>query len=105
MQNLNANLVKKEKVQDQWLKKIIKNESVNLDAELKTLSLGMDYSCNLKCPSCRTGKRVMGEVEFSELTTYFIFTHDSLSCAAGRTLQIAAIVHSQTKRQIGRAHV
>ena len=87
MQNLNANLVKKEKVQDQWLKKIIKNESVNLDAELKTLSLGMDYSCNLECPSCRTGKRVMGEDEVSSQLAKF----NSIIQEIGPTLELIHI--------------
>jgi MoaA/NifB/PqqE/SkfB family radical SAM enzyme len=65
MQNLNANLIKIDEVQDDRLKNIIQNSAVNLNFDVKTLSLGMDYTCNLKCPSCRTGMRKMGEDEVS----------------------------------------
>lgn len=63
MQNFDSNLVKKDEVQDRRLREIIKGAKVSLDADLKTLSLGNDYSCNLECPSCRTGMRKMNKDE------------------------------------------
>lgn len=71
MQNLNANLIKKNEVQDGRLKNIIQKSAVNLDSDVKTLSLGMDYTCNLKCPSCRTGMRKMGKDEVSNQLANF----------------------------------
>ncbi|AEF99604.1 SPASM domain-containing protein [Methylomonas methanica] len=65
MQNFDSNLIKKEEVQDQRLKEIISKEGMNLDADLKTLSLANDYSCNLECPSCRVGMRKMAKEEVS----------------------------------------
>jgi MoaA/NifB/PqqE/SkfB family radical SAM enzyme len=65
MQHFDSNLIKKSEIQDQRLRKIVSESSVTLGADLKTLSLGNDYSCNLKCPSCRTGMRKMDKDEVS----------------------------------------
>lgn len=63
MQYYNANLVKKTEVEDERLKNIIRNSEINMNSDVKTLSLGMDYTCNLECPSCRTGMRKIGKDE------------------------------------------
>lgn len=63
MQQHDFQLVKKNEVQDARLKEIIQKSSVVLDSDLKILSLGNDYTCNLECPSCRTGMRRMSKDE------------------------------------------
>lgn len=63
MQNLNANLIKKNELKDVRLKNIIRKSIIDLDSDVKTLSLAIDYTCNLKCPSCREGMRVMANDE------------------------------------------
>lgn len=66
MQSLDANLVRIDRVEGPRLKEIVQDMKVSLEGNLKTLSLGNDYSCNLECPSCRTGMRKMNKDEIQE---------------------------------------
>lgn len=63
MQNFDSNLVRKTDVTDPRLKRIVETSTVSLAPEVKVLALANDYSCNLKCPSCRDGMRVMSKNE------------------------------------------
>jgi MoaA/NifB/PqqE/SkfB family radical SAM enzyme len=55
MQYRDVNLVKVDQIEDQQTKDIIQKSKVNMGARITTLSLAMDSTCNLECPSCRTG--------------------------------------------------
>lgn len=66
MQYKSANVVKKDQIQDARLKNIVENSLINLNTDLKILSLGNDYSCNLECPSCRSEIRLMSKSEVDE---------------------------------------
>ncbi len=66
MQYKSANLVKKDLIKDPRLKFIVENSLINLNSDLKILSLGNDYSCNLECPSCRSEIRLMNKSEVEE---------------------------------------
>lgn len=65
MQNFDSNLVRVDQLEGDRLQEIVADMKVSLDGNLRTLSLGNDFTCNLECPSCRTGMRRMdkGEVE------------------------------------------
>jgi len=71
MQYYNANLIRKSEVQDERLKNIILNSEISMNSDVRTLSLGMDYTCNLECPSCRTGMRKISKDEVSYQLTNF----------------------------------
>lgn len=66
MQYKSANVVKKDQIQDARLKNIVEKSLINLNSDLKILSLGNDYSCNLECPSCRSEVRLMNKSEVDE---------------------------------------
>jgi MoaA/NifB/PqqE/SkfB family radical SAM enzyme len=66
MQSFGANLVRVDRLEDARLKEIVNGMKLDLEDNLKTLSLGNDFSCNLACPSCRTGMRKMGKDEIKE---------------------------------------
>ena len=87
MQNLDSNLIKKTEVQDDRLKEIIRKASVVLSPDLKTLSLGNDYSCNLECPSCRTGMRKMSKDEVLHQVAHY----DSMLKDVGPKLELIHI--------------
>jgi MoaA/NifB/PqqE/SkfB family radical SAM enzyme len=63
MQNFDSNLIKTNEIEEPRLKAIVDEAKVSLDSDLKKLSLGNDYTCNLECPSCRTGMRKMNKEE------------------------------------------
>ena len=63
MQNFDSNLLRVDELEDSPLKEIVHGMQVSLKGNLKTLSLGNDFSCNLECPSCRTGMRKMNKDE------------------------------------------
>jgi MoaA/NifB/PqqE/SkfB family radical SAM enzyme len=63
MQYKSANVIKKDQIEDVRLKKMVDNSLINLSSDLKILSLGNDYSCNLECPSCRSDIRIMKKDE------------------------------------------
>lgn len=71
MQNFNGQLIKKSEIAEQPLKRMIENSATRLESGLSILSLGNDYSCNLKCPSCRVGMRKMGVEESDEQFKFF----------------------------------
>ena len=66
MQSFDANLVRTDRLENDSLKEVVNGMKVSLEGNLKTLSLGNDYSCNLECPSCRTGMRKMSKDEINE---------------------------------------
>lgn len=66
MQSFDANLVRVADLEGDRLKEITDGMQVSLEGNLKTLSLGNDYTCNLKCPSCRVGMRKMGGSEIKD---------------------------------------
>ena len=66
MQSFDANLVRTDRLENDSLKEVVNSMKVSLEGNLKTLSLGNDYSCNLECPSCRTGMRKMNKDEINE---------------------------------------
>jgi MoaA/NifB/PqqE/SkfB family radical SAM enzyme len=66
MQYKSANVVKKDQIEDVRLNNIVNNSLINLHSDLKILSLGNDYSCNLECPSCRNEIRLMNKSEVEE---------------------------------------
>ena len=65
MQSFDANLVRTDRLEGDNLNNVVKGMKVRLEGNLKTLSLGNDYSCNLECPSCRTGMRKMNRDEIN----------------------------------------
>jgi len=71
MQSFDANLVRVADIEDARLKEITDGMEVSLKGNLKTLSLGNDYTCNLKCPSCRIGMRKMGPGEIKDQWTRY----------------------------------
>ena len=72
MQSFDANLVRTDRLEGDRLEEVVSGMKVSLEGNLKTLSLGNDYSCNLECPSCRTGMRKMNKDEISEQWARYI---------------------------------
>jgi MoaA/NifB/PqqE/SkfB family radical SAM enzyme len=72
MQYKGGNLIKKTEYQREDRLKL------NLDSNLKILSLGNDYSCNLKCPSCRSDTLKMSIAEIQEQLNRFNKLIDSI---------------------------
>lgn len=66
MQSFDANLVRVDQLEGDRLQEIVAGMKVSLEGNLKTLSLGNDFTCNLECPSCRTGMRKMDKDEVKE---------------------------------------
>ncbi|UCV06673.1 SPASM domain-containing protein [Dechloromonas denitrificans] len=66
MQSFDANLIQVDQLEDARLKEIVNGMKVSIEGSLKTLSLGNDFTCNLECPSCRTGMRKMNKDEVKE---------------------------------------
>lgn len=87
MQYKSANVVKKDQIKDSRLKKIVENSLVNLNSDLKILSLGNDYSCNLECPSCRSEVRLMNKSEVDVQINRF----NSLMSELGTSLSLIHI--------------
>ncbi len=87
MQSFDANLVRIDQIEDIHLQTVVSGMKVSLDDSLKTLSLANDYSCNLECPSCRTGMRKMNKEEIE--TQWAAYT--SIMSTVGSRLELIHI--------------